>query len=96
MNMVTQKRHPLIMAAVLVAFSCCAVANPLYFDISDTGPSRQKGRLVRPWKVITLDRDFGGGWVLVGDIDGDKIQEVILATNTTVCIYRNEPGNKEE
>ena len=63
----------LVTVVVLIAFACYAADDSLYFDVSDTGAGREKGVVVRPWKVVALEGDFGGRWVVAGDIDGGSI-----------------------
>ena len=72
MNIWAKNTCLLVTAVVLTAFACYAEDGSLYFDISDTGAARQKGAVIQPWKVIALEPDFGGRWVVAGDIDGDK------------------------
>ncbi|NLX54052.1 MAG: hypothetical protein GXY58_02950 [Planctomycetaceae bacterium] len=37
--------------------------------------------LVAPWKTITVDAEYGGQWVVVGDVDGDGEVEIVSARN---------------
>ena len=37
--------------------------------------------LVQPWKRIALDPEFGGAWVVAGDLDGDGTVEIVSARN---------------
>ena len=58
-----------------------AKATPLRFDVHvndlpDTGVP-----LVEPWKIITLDPSYRGGWLVVGDLTGDGIAEIVSAKN---------------
>ncbi len=84
MNMWAENACLLVTAVVLTAFACYAEGDSLYFDISDTGAVRQKGAVIQPWKVIALEGDFGGRWVVAGDIDGDKKVEIVSAENRNV------------
>ena len=81
MNIWAKNTCLLVTAVVLITFACHAADDSLYFDISDIGAVRQKGAVIRPWKVIALEGDFGGRWVVAGDIDGDKKVEIVSAEN---------------
>lgn len=81
MNIWAKNACLLVTAVILVASACYAEDGSLYFDISDTGAARQKGAVIQPWKVIALEPDFGGRWVVAGDIDGDKKVEIVSAEN---------------
>lgn len=54
---------------------------PIYFDLNDAGDTMDPGTLVVPWKTVHLDKDYGGRWVVAGDIDGDGQVEIVSAEN---------------
>ncbi|MFA5190595.1 MAG: hypothetical protein WC740_07715 [Verrucomicrobiia bacterium] len=37
--------------------------------------------LVQPWRRVPLDADYGGAWVVAGDLDGDGAPEIVSARN---------------
>ena len=37
--------------------------------------------LVQPWRTVALDPDYGGAWVVAGDLDGDGEVEIVCARN---------------
>ncbi|MFM8414302.1 MAG: hypothetical protein ACKOCX_06215 [Planctomycetota bacterium] len=39
--------------------------------------------LVQPWRRVTLDREYGGAWVVAGDLDGDGAVEIVSARNVS-------------
>jgi hypothetical protein len=51
------------------------------FDTNDTGGPGDNVPLIKPWKVIPLDADFGGSWYSAGDLDGDGVAEIVSAEN---------------
>ncbi|MDQ1256446.1 MAG: hypothetical protein QG656_1042 [Candidatus Hydrogenedentes bacterium] len=53
----------------------------LQFDLQDRGQDGDTGEQVAPWKTVKLDPDFGGQWVVAGDIDGDRQTEIVSAEN---------------
>lgn len=76
-------RHLKISLDIIVIISCIANAaaqKPLNFDTDDTG-TKAKGVPVQPWKIVNLDPDYGGQWVIAGDIDGDNKVEIVSAEN---------------
>ena len=54
------------------------------FDINDVGKSREGVERIQPWRVIDIDKDFGGQWMVAGDIDGDGQVEIVTAKNMDV------------
>jgi len=36
---------------------------------------------VQPWRIITLDPEYSGAWVVAGDLDGDGTVEMVSARN---------------
>jgi len=51
------------------------------FDIKDAELSRENTVEVSPWKIVQLDPDYGGQWVVAGDLDGDGEVEIVSAEN---------------
>jgi hypothetical protein len=37
--------------------------------------------MIQPWKVVAIDPEYGGQWVLAGDMDGDGAVEIVSAEN---------------
>jgi hypothetical protein len=52
-----------------------------YFDTIDTGEVDDKVPLIQPFKVVPLDPDYGGQWVVAGDVDGDGKVEIVSSEN---------------
>ncbi len=69
----------LLTASVIVCFA--QSASPRLFDIMDIGKSADTAPTLTPWKVITLDPEYGGMWVVAGDLDGDGQAEIVSAEN---------------
>lgn len=53
----------------------------LYFDTEDVGEPNDKVPTIQPWKIVLLDPDYGGQWVVAGDVDGDGEVELVSAEN---------------
>ena len=51
------------------------------FDVKDAALSRENTAEVLPWKIVRLDPDYGGQWVVAGDVDGDGEAEIVSAEN---------------
>ena len=66
---------------LVVCFSFPALGAALLFDTDDTGVSAQKAPLVRPWKIVRMDPDYAGMWVVAGDVDNDGEVEFVSAMN---------------
>jgi len=66
--------------------ACRAAADPksgefMYFDTSDTDETRDTVPVIRPWRVVELDGEYGGQWIVAGDLDGDGDAEIVSAEN---------------
>jgi hypothetical protein len=59
-------------------------AAPLLFDTNDTGAPPADVPAVKPWKTIALDPDYGGQWVVAGDLDADGAVEFVACENHNV------------
>ena len=51
------------------------------FDVVDNGLADGSVPGIAPWKTIPLDPDYGGQWVVAGDVDGDGAVEIVTAEN---------------
>ncbi len=75
--------RPLILLSL--CFSLCnataAAEDFLLFDVKDAGEPSAEAPLVQPWKTIPIDPDYGGRWVVAGDLDGDGTVEIVCAKN---------------
>jgi len=54
---------------------------PLRFDVTDVGEPGADAPMVQPWRVVDLEPDYGGLWVVAGDVDGDGEVEIVSAEN---------------
>ena len=52
-----------------------------FFDVDQTGDPRGNAPVIQPWRKITLDPQYAGAWVVVGDVDGDGQAEIVSARN---------------
>ena len=74
------------LAAAIVGGSalCCAAlptARAERFEIDARGAPAGDAPLVAPWRTITVDAQYGGHWVVAGDVDGDGEIELVSARN---------------
>lgn len=53
----------------------------IYFDTNDTGELDDKVSLIQPFKIVPLDPDYGGQWVVAGDVDRDGAVEIVSSEN---------------
>jgi hypothetical protein len=71
---------------LFAAFGFCTLLHakqdlPLYFDVKDIGEPSDKVPVIVPWKIVALDPEYGGQWVVSGDVDGDGEIEIVSAEN---------------
>jgi outer membrane protein assembly factor BamB len=52
---------------------------PERFDVHVDDLTGENVPVVQPWKTIRLDPAYRGGWVVVGDLTGDGVAEVVSA-----------------
>ena len=53
----------------------------IYFNTKDVGQPDGEVPVIEPWKTVPLDPEYGGQWVLAGDVDGDGVVEIVSAEN---------------
>lgn len=72
-----------------------------YFNTNDTGEVDSNIPLIQPYKIVPLDPDYGGQWVIAGDVDGDGAVEIVSSENynkddvhyTTTAVAQNLDGS---
>jgi hypothetical protein len=75
----------MLVAMIIGFFSLTAGAiEPLFFDTSDTGPPPADVPAVKPWRIVPLDPDYGGQWVVAADLDADGEVEFVACENHNV------------
>lgn len=58
-----------------------AKESPARFDVHVNELSEEGVPFIQPWKIITLDPAYCGGWLVVGDLTGDGTAEIVSAKN---------------
>lgn len=51
------------------------------FDTRDTSEPRDDVPTIQPWRIVKLDPEYGGQWLVAGDVDGDGQVEIVSAEN---------------
>lgn len=51
------------------------------FETNACGGPSDNAPVIAPWRTITLDAEYGGYWVVAGDLDGDGEIEIVSAKN---------------
>src|SRR3989304_6523244 len=78
------KRSTLSYLSIALAL-CIALeagsAKPLYFDVRDLGEPNESVPVIKPWRTVQLDGDYGGQWVVAADLDGDGAAGVVSCEN---------------
>lgn len=54
---------------------------PAPFESDARGEVPTDSPMIKPWRTITIDGEYGGQWVVVGDVDGDGVVEIVAAKN---------------
>lgn len=53
----------------------------LYFDVIDTGAGRDDIPRIMPWRTVVLEAEYGGLWLVAGELNGDGEVEIVSAEN---------------
>ena len=78
------RRRQFLQAVVAWIVLCCVATSAEqagHFETDATGVPSADGTVVVPWRTITLDAEYGGYWVVAGDVDGDNEIEIVSAKN---------------
>jgi hypothetical protein len=81
-----QKPVRLMTISLLVVLFFCTVLyakqkSPVYYDVKDVDAPVDTTSLIQPWKVVSLDAEYAGQWIVVGDMDGDGQVEIVSSRN---------------
>lgn len=66
---------------MLAAFTLALLMVAEPSSVRDTGAVPAEIVEITPWKELALDPDYGGQWVVAGDLDNDGVPEVVSAEN---------------
>ena len=90
---------------ILLSVSQCTILASaekdfIYFDTKDVGPPDSDVPLIQPWKIVRLDPDYGGQWVLAADLNEDGVVDILSCENfnkddvhyTTTAVAQNLDG----
>jgi outer membrane protein assembly factor BamB len=73
----------------------------IYFDTKDVGEPDSRVPLIQPWKIVRLDPDYGGQWILAADLNADGAVDIVSSENfnkgdvhyTTTAAAQNLDGS---
>jgi hypothetical protein len=71
-----------VLFCVLCMFGVAVAEQPFFVD--DTKLAHDDVPGIAPWRTIALDADYGGQWLVAGDLDGDGVPEIVSAENHNV------------
>lgn len=73
----------IVIGIVVITQTATIWADPaaLLFDTADHGEPSTDVTELSPWKRISLDPEYGGIWVVTGDVDGDGAVDVVSSRN---------------
>lgn len=68
---------------VIISLSISTHADESFqsFDVIDAGKDVQSAPHVEPWKTIKLEPEYGGLWLVAGDLNGDGEAEIVTSEN---------------
>jgi outer membrane protein assembly factor BamB len=91
---------------ILVSIIPCTILSAaekdfIYFDAKDTGQPDHQAPLIQPWKIVHLDPDYGGQWIVAADLNADGQVDILSSENfnkddvhyTTTAVAQNLDGS---
>jgi outer membrane protein assembly factor BamB len=109
MLIIKQHRHLVFhwfIFCILVSVSQCTILAAkekdfIYFDTKDVGLPDSQVPVIQPWKIVRLDPDYGGQWILAADLNEDGTVDILSCENfnkddvhyTTTAIAQNLDGS---
>lgn len=76
-----------ILSGIITVFICLLLTPRLQalefrlFNTQDLQDPDTSIPLIQPWRVVQLEPEYGGQWVVAGDLDGDGEVEIVSAEN---------------
>jgi outer membrane protein assembly factor BamB len=69
-----------------VSVSLCTILEAggkdfFYLDTQDVGQPDPQVPLIQPWKIVRLDPDYGGQWILAADLNADGEVDILSSEN---------------
>lgn len=52
-----------------------------FAPLAEAAPGDAAVPLVKPWRVVVLEPEYSGAWVVAGDLDGDGAVDIVSARN---------------
>jgi len=65
----------------ILSMSTAAETTFSEFDVNQVGTPAADAPRILPWKVVPLDPEYAGLWVVAGDLDGDGQPDIVSAQN---------------
>jgi hypothetical protein len=89
MNIIKARRRTCQIALTwMFVVTCCVFGRclaqadqPDHFETDAYAAPASDAMAVDPWRTIALDAEYGGQWVVAGDVDGDREIEIVSAQN---------------
>ena len=85
MNRIQEPVRLMTMFLLVVLFFCTVLSakqnSPVYYDVKDVGEPLGQTSMIQPWKIIPLDAEYAGQWVVASDVDGDGQVEIVSSRN---------------
>lgn len=70
-----------LFAVGVMVMTSASGEDELLFDVVDRGELAAGAPRIEPWRTVNQEPDFGGLWVVAGDVDGDGAPEIVSAEN---------------
>ncbi|MBZ0254811.1 hypothetical protein K8I31_02030, partial [bacterium] len=76
-------KNSIYLSIVIFSLSISTHADESFqsFDVIDAGKDVQSAPHVEPWKTIKLEPEYGGLWLVAGDLNGDGEVEIVTSEN---------------
>jgi outer membrane protein assembly factor BamB len=74
-------KHHFLVVLFFCALLYAETESPVCYDVRDVGEPTSRQSIIRPWKVVSLDPEYGGQWIVAGDVDGDGRAEIVSSEN---------------
>ena len=66
---------------MLIEVSCLLLLAAQPFSVRDVDRVKPEVPGIAPWKTVVLEPEYGGQWLVAGELDGDGAPEIVSAEN---------------